>query len=58
MRMELRFSTKAVEDSGKVYKIADVPNTIENQTFEKEDEKLSLAHIHANTDKKEMCTAP
>jgi hypothetical protein len=56
--MELRFSTKAVEDDGKVYKIADVPNTIENQTFEKEDEKLSLAHMHANTDRKEICTAP
>jgi hypothetical protein len=57
--MELRFSTKAVEDDAlNVYKIADIPKTIENHMFEKEAEKLSLAHIHANTDKREICTAP
>jgi hypothetical protein len=57
--MELLLSTKEVGyDALNVYKMADEPKMMENQRFEKEEEKLSFAHIHANVARRETCIAP
>jgi hypothetical protein len=45
-------------DTLKVYKIADEAKMMENQMFEKVEEKFSFAHIHANVARRETCIAP
>jgi hypothetical protein len=45
-------------DVPNIYKKADEAKMMVNQMFVNEGEKCSLAHIHANKVKSDVCTAP